>query len=64
MKYKTIKISEELHKQLKGFCDMTDKKLNSWCETQLSIRLSSELKNLNDLNESAEETIKHFNENF
>ena len=35
--YKTIKISPELHKKIKNFCDKEDYKLNSWIEKQLSI---------------------------
>ena len=35
MKYKTIKISEELHKKLKKFCDDENLKLNKWCEVHL-----------------------------
>ena len=30
-----IKISEELHKELKKFCDNENLKLNKWCEVQL-----------------------------
>ena len=35
MKYKTIKISEGLHKKLKKFCDDENLKLNKWCEVHL-----------------------------
>ena len=35
MKYKTIKISEELHKRLKKFCDENNLKLNKSCEMYL-----------------------------
>lgn len=32
MKYKTIKINEELHKKLKHMCNEQGLKLNWWCE--------------------------------
>ncbi len=35
MKYKTIKINEDFHKELKSFCEKENLKLNKWCETQL-----------------------------
>ena len=35
MKYKTIKISEELHGKIKSFCDRENLKMNKWCEEQL-----------------------------
>lgn len=35
MKYKTIKISEDLHKKLKKFCDDEGLKLNKWCQVHL-----------------------------
>ena len=35
MKYKTIKISEELHTKLKKFCDENNLKLNKSCEMYL-----------------------------
>lgn len=35
MKYKTIKISEKLHTELKNFCNAENLKLNKWCEDVL-----------------------------
>jgi hypothetical protein len=35
MKYKSIKISEELHKQIKTFCDANGYKINQSCELWL-----------------------------
>ena len=35
MKYKTIKINEDLHTKLKKFCEEQNLKLNKWCEVQL-----------------------------
>lgn len=39
MKHKTIKISEELHKEIKQFCEENNHKLNKWCEDQLHSQL-------------------------
>ena len=40
MKYKTIKISEEMHEKIKKYCDVENLKINKWCETQLDIGLA------------------------
>jgi len=37
--FKTIKISPDLHKQLKCFCDKEGLKLNNWIEKQLQIKI-------------------------
>lgn len=39
MKYKTIKISEELHKKIKKFCDEEGLKLNQSCELWLGSQI-------------------------
>jgi hypothetical protein len=39
MRHKTIKISEELHKEIKQFCEENNHKLNQWCEDQLHSQL-------------------------
>ena len=44
MEYKTIKISENLHRDLKKWCDENNIKLNKWCDKCLSQQLSKELK--------------------
>jgi type II secretory pathway component PulJ len=36
MKYKTIKISESLHKEIKTACKKNGQKLNWWCEIALT----------------------------
>jgi hypothetical protein len=39
MRYKTIKISDEMHKKIKNFCDGENLKINKWCESALSEKL-------------------------
>jgi predicted HicB family RNase H-like nuclease len=36
-KYKTIKLSPELHKKIKNYCEIEGYKLNIWIEKQLSV---------------------------
>jgi predicted HicB family RNase H-like nuclease len=42
--YKTVKISPELHKELKIYCDSNNYKLNGWIEGELK-------KVINEVNE-------------
>ena len=37
--YKTIKISEDLHKRIKAFCDQEGLKLNQSCELWLEAQI-------------------------
>lgn len=39
-KYKTIKVSESLHKKLKKFCAKHGLKLNEWCERWLENQMT------------------------
>lgn len=44
MKYKTIKISEELHIKIKKYCDEHGIKLNWWYERMLESCLEKDIK--------------------
>ena len=58
MTYKTIKISESLHQEIKKFCNEEGLKLNEWCERWLKSQLTVSKKNIN-LDKSFNGVISH-----
>ena len=46
--YKTVKISPELHKKIKTFCDKNGLKLNIWIEKKLTEIIEKIIKEENE----------------
>ena len=46
--FKTVKISPELHKKIKIFCNKEGYKLNMWIEKQLSIIIDEKINKNNE----------------